>query len=515
MKMRSVFLLGGACVAAGSALAQQKIDPSGGKASYVPRPQSLALPASYQGPQMLVSPLPPGSGTPTTTTFSSSVVVPINDFTTSSDTIVVSAVGTYLFDVDVTTNITHTWINDIETVVFAPGGKRVTLTAYSGGANDDCFNGTIWDDTSINASSTYVYTSGITAPDLAPCGSFSSLIGQNPNGTWTIQFYDNAGADVGANSGWTLKITTLSSGTSQTPSSPTTFTRTGLALAINDFSTVADSLTASGLGTNIAEVRVTTAITHTYAADLDVRLLSPAGTEVTLTNLNGGGTDDAFNGTLWFDDSRTGLLDNAAGNYAYTANVPQLTPDGNFTSLWGQNPNGLWTLSVYDNAGIDQGIFDGWSLTVRTWGAGTPTPYCTAGTTTNGCLASISATNNPSLTQAQSCIVNVTNVEGAKSALMFYGITGAQAVPWGAGNNSLLCVKPPTQRSQGLNTGGTVNTCNGALAWNWDAFQAANPGAVGNPWTLGEKAWVQAWFRDPTAVKTTNLSNGVELTYQP
>jgi hypothetical protein len=32
---------------------------------------------------------------------------------------------------------------------------------------------------------------------------------------------------------------------------------------------------------------------------------------------------------------------------------------------------------------------------------------------------------------------------------------------------------------------------------------------------VGNKAYVQAWFRDPPAVKTTNLSDGLELTYQP
>jgi len=51
------------------------------------------------------------------------------------------------------------------------------------------------------------------------------------------------------------------------------------------------------------------------------------------------------------------------------------------------------------------------------------------------------------------------------------------------------------------------------LAWN--AHQSSSPGALGNPGSVGVKAFVLAWFRDPPAVKSTNLSNAVELTYAP
>ncbi len=36
-----------------------------------------------------------------------------------------------------------------------------------------------------------------------------------------------------------------------------------------------------------------------------------------------------------------------------------------------------------------------------------------------------------------------------------------------------------------------------------------------DPWSVGNKAQLQAWFRDPPAGKATNLSDGVELTYVP
>lgn len=145
-----------------------------------------------------------------------------------------------------------------------------------------------------------------------------------------------------------------------------------------------------------------------------------------------------------------------------------------------------------------------------------PAVYCTAGTTSNGCTASITASANPSVSLANACNIAVTNVEGQKLGILFYGInnTGFTPGPWGTGT-SLLCAKPPTQRTGVQLSGGTVSLCDGALGLDWNAFQTANPTALGNPWLSGDKAYVQAWFRDPPAPKTTNLSNAVELTYQP
>jgi hypothetical protein len=148
---------------------------------------------------------------------------------------------------------------------------------------------------------------------------------------------------------------------------------------------------------------------------------------------------------------------------------------------------------------------------------GNVTSYCTAGTTTNGCNAAITADHNPSVSLANACNISVSAVEGQKSGIIFYGInnTGFVPGPWASGSTSLLCVKHPTQRTPIQNSGGTINLCNGVLALDWNAFQSAHPSALGNPWSVGSKVYVQAWFRDPLAAKATNLSNAVELTFQP
>ena len=144
---------------------------------------------------------------------------------------------------------------------------------------------------------------------------------------------------------------------------------------------------------------------------------------------------------------------------------------------------------------------------------GTPSVYCTPGTTTNGCNASITMTGSPSISNAGPCNVIVNTVEGAKNGLIFYGLA-ANATQWGTGT-SFLCVKSPTQRTTPLSSGGTAGACNGTLNIDINAWFALNPGALGQPLLVGQVLYFQAWFRDPPQQKTTSLSNGLILSMCP
>jgi len=140
--------------------------------------------------------------------------------------------------------------------------------------------------------------------------------------------------------------------------------------------------------------------------------------------------------------------------------------------------------------------------------------YCTAGTSTHACVPSMSATGTPSAAATSGYTITTSNLEGQKFGLMFYGITGPAAFPWGT-STSFLCVKPPTQRIPSANTGGTVNNCNGSLSVDFLAYAAANPLSVGMPLASGEVIDVQTWYRDPPSPKTTNLSNALQFTVAP
>jgi hypothetical protein len=141
--------------------------------------------------------------------------------------------------------------------------------------------------------------------------------------------------------------------------------------------------------------------------------------------------------------------------------------------------------------------------------------YCTAGTTSNGCVPSISGSGTPSLSASSGFTIHVANVEGLRQGILFYSVTGRQAMPWAVGSTSFMCVMQPTQRTGVQNSGGTTGQCNGTLQVDWLAFLAANPGALGAPFTPGRLVNVQAWFRDPPAPKTTNMSNALEFAACP
>jgi hypothetical protein len=106
-------------------------------------------------------------------------------------------------------------------------------------------------------------------------------------------------------------------------------------------------------------------------------------------------------------------------------------------------------------------------------------------------------------------------VEGQKTGLFFYGISRAIAVPWSATSTSYLCVKAPTQRTPVQSSGGTFFSCDGVLSIDFLAFMASNPTALGQPLYAGERFDIQAWFRDPPAPKTTNLSDALEFDVVP
>ena len=149
---------------------------------------------------------------------------------------------------------------------------------------------------------------------------------------------------------------------------------------------------------------------------------------------------------------------------------------------------------------------------VRDRGPVLPIVYCTAGTTTHGCAATIAGTGTPSASAGSGFTLSASSIEGQKQGLFFYGLdnAGFAPSPWGPGT-SWLCVKPSTQRTPMLSSGGTANLCDGNFALDWNAYIAANAGALGNPFSAGQHVFAQAWFRDPPAPKSTNLSNAFEF----
>ncbi|MBM3987324.1 MAG: hypothetical protein FJ294_05140 [Planctomycetes bacterium] len=141
--------------------------------------------------------------------------------------------------------------------------------------------------------------------------------------------------------------------------------------------------------------------------------------------------------------------------------------------------------------------------------------YCTAGTSSNGCVPVMSATGTPSSAALSGFLVACSQLEGQKTALCFYSLQGPMALSWGANSTSFRCVGNPTQRMQTQSTGGNSAACNGSYAIDFVGYLRAQPAALGAPMMSGRVFNMQVWYRDPPAQNGTNLSGGLQFTAAP
>ena len=153
---------------------------------------------------------------------SNTSTVPILDNATAASTIEVPAgIGTRICQLSLDADLTHPNTADLDVTLTSPSGTIVTLTTDNGGAFDDVFDGTLWDDRT-NPGGQILYTSnaglvtdrlyanGVAAATLTPEEGLSAFLGEGPSGAWTLRIRDDAAAATGTLSGWTLHVTTCS-----------------------------------------------------------------------------------------------------------------------------------------------------------------------------------------------------------------------------------------------------------------------------------------------------------------
>ncbi len=143
---------------------------------------------------------------------------------------------------------------------------------------------------------------------------------------------------------------------------------------------------------------------------------------------------------------------------------------------------------------------------------GNVSTYCTAGTSVQGCLPAISGNGIPSVDSGSGFSISISGMPGDRYGTIFYGFYSF-VTPWkpNTGNPSFKCVASPFQRTGILETGGTIGSCDGVLAIDFNAWRSANPGALGAPFAPGQTIRAQGWYRDPAAPGQTNLSDALQF----
>ena len=205
------------------------------------------------------------------------------------------------------------------------------------------------------------------------------------------------------------------------------------------------TITVTGLGGAIVDVNVTlTNVSHYYSDDIDVLLVGPFGQNVILMT-DCGGIHSITDVDLTIDGQVGAMLPDTG---QITSGTYQPTPNGTFDApspagpygfllsvFNGTNPNGTWSLYVYDDdAGALGSISGGWSLDI----------------TTNG--PAITSFTPPSGGPGTSVVITGTNFTGATS-VTFGGVSStsftvnsatqiAATVPSGAVTGKIAVTTP-------------------------------------------------------------------------
>ena len=248
-------------------------------------------------------------------------------------TIAVSGIAGTIIDLRVNiTNFSHTWPNDVDMVLFGPtGAHSVIFTDAIGGSggvtgrNYTFASGaSALPTTGFPASGTYgvvnggSYT-GTGTPSAVTNTGLGAFNGTNPNGTWSLYVFDDAGGDVGSIGGWSLEISTgapvasyswspvtyLNDPTLQNPAATGVVTTENYTVTV----TATNGCTATGTVSLVPSAPIT-------AASISGTLSYCAGGSTTLTaNPADGGAPYTY---LWSPGGETtaSIVVTAPGNYS-------------------------------------------------------------------------------------------------------------------------------------------------------------------------------------------------------
>jgi subtilisin-like proprotein convertase family protein len=367
--------------------------------------------------------IPSGGQSVGVTVPSADVPQAILDGITATSELLVQGIGEFT-DVDLTLDITHTFVSDLSIVLISPIGTRVTLMQGVGGAGDN-FTNTVLDDEATTS------ITGGAAPftgRFRAQGLLSDFDGQDGDGTWILEVTDNFFLDQGILNSWSLTF----AGTQQAANwvqtfapPPVTLTSGGRVLGIDFGNWVPDieivpasiggqkfhDLNADGVkeegepgladwtiyidGNSNGILDEEAAVTvesedvpkpiedfETTTSELEfVGLSSIVDVDITLDIVHSFDADldvylispsgtqiELFTGVgREFNDFLGTTLDDEAETLIVDALAPfsgRFRAEGLLSDLDGEDPNGLWKLLIRDTTEADEGALIRWSLTI-------------------------------------------------------------------------------------------------------------------------------------------------------
>ena len=280
-------------------------------------------------------------------------------------------------------DITHTFDGDLDIFLIAPDGTSLEMTTDNGGSGDN-YTMTVFEDGNPSIAGGAAPFTGTFQPEG---GTFASAFdGVCITGDWRLEVTDDASGDIGTLNNFMIQFTTDGAACGVAPptftctGSPTGYPGDNAGSPIIDVGTIESVITVGGSGTIGVDAAIESLeldLTHTFDSDLDIFLISPAGTSLELSTDNGGSGNN-YTGTVFQD----GALPITNGSAPFNGTF---RPEGgNFASTFnGETITGDWILRISDDLGGDTGTFIGTTLNICSDNGGGSGPYVCMGPTTN------------------------------------------------------------------------------------------------------------------------------------
>lgn len=341
---------------------------------------------------------------------------------------------------------------------------------------------------------------------------------------------------------------------------------------IGPASTYPSKVVVAGTSGTISAVSVQiNGLSHSWASDVDVLLVSPTGQKIILMAKAGPGA--VSGATLTFSDTATVSLPQssalASGIFSptsykspaisFTAPAPAAPYDSTFATLIGQAANGTWSLFVMDDGNGDQGsVAGGWTLTLGTTGNNAIAPTIstiasqsgTSGLTTGAIPFTVGDSDTPlsslalTATSSNTSIVPNTNIvfsgSGANRTVAVTPVSGktglvnitltvsdgslaaSSSFPLAVNDATVAPVITQQPGSQTVNVGSSVTFTTAATgtptpAYQWKLNGATIPGATGATLNLSNVQTANAGNYTVLATNSAGsaTSNVATLTVNP
>ena len=112
----------------------------------------------------------------------------------------------------VTAAIAHGSVGQLSFSLISPDGKSTLLSSKNGGQSSDVWNGTTFSDNAAllvgcTGTGCVTYANNVVIQSAIPQGSLSALVGDDPNGTWTLSVTDDTNGVNGTLTSWSLSLT--------------------------------------------------------------------------------------------------------------------------------------------------------------------------------------------------------------------------------------------------------------------------------------------------------------------